>query len=208
MQSDPAYEVVVTPLLFEVFQPQRGHRYLDIGSGEGRLIRAMADRGAEAVGIDVSANLAEASSGSVVVSRVPDIPFATDSFDGAYMVLTLEHIADHRAVLTEIGRVVRAGGVMALVANHPVWTAPGSTPITDSDGEVLWRPGEYFSNGSSEIPAGEESVSFHHRTMADLLGAAADAGWVLEKIIERPHHEFEDQSGIPRLLVCRWRLMG
>ena len=169
-------------------------------------MRASADRGGEAIGVDANSELAGLSTGYVVISRVPDVPFSTNTFDGAYMVLTLEHIADHRALLSEVDRVVSPDGVLALLMNHPVWTAPGSTPITDADGEVLWRPGGYFSNGSSEIAAGEGSVVFHHRTMATLLGAAADAGWRLEQIVERPHHELTDQSGIPRLLACRWRL--
>ncbi len=77
-----------------------------------------------------------------------------DTLDGAYCVLTLEHVPDHATLFSELARVVRRGGVAALVINHPVWTAPGSTPVTDVDGEVLWRPGEYFSRGSSEVPAG------------------------------------------------------
>ena len=42
--------------------------------------------------------------------------------------------------------------------------------------------------------------------MSVLLNGAADAGWSLEQMIERPHHEFYDQIGIPRLLACRWGL--
>jgi len=43
--------------------------------------------------------------------------------------------------------------------------------------------------------------------MASLLNAAADAGWSLEEMVEQPHHNYEDQTGIPRLLACRWRLL-
>ena len=75
-----------------------------------------------------------------------------------------------------------------------------------ADGELLWRAGDYFSDGSSEVRAGEGTVTFHHRTMAELLGSAAAAGWVLERIVETPHHELDDQGGIPRLLACGWWL--
>ena len=94
-----------------------------------------------------------------------------------------------------------------MVINHPMWTAPDSTPITDADGEVLWRPGEYFSPNSTDVPTGQGIVTFHHRTMASFLNKAAEAGWSLEHMIERPHHELEDQGGVPRLLACRWRLL-
>jgi hypothetical protein len=85
-----------------------------------------------------------------------------------------------------------------------VWTAPGSTPITDADGEILWRPGEYFGTGTSEIRADKGTITFHHHSTSDLLNAAATAGWTLRQMIEQPHHQYADQAGIPRLMACRW----
>ena len=82
------------------------------------------------------------------------------SVDGAYAVLVVEHLADHRGFFSETTRVVRPGGVLVVVTNHPVWTAPDSSPITDSDGEVLWRPGECFSSGTVDVAAGGGIVTF------------------------------------------------
>ncbi len=204
--DDPAYEEVVTPLLIDALQAGVGLRYLDIGCGEGRVMRAVEERGATVVGLDLSARLIE-EAGTGVVADLHRIPMRDRSFDGVYSVLTLEHVADHKAFFTEAARVTMPDGVLAIVINHPSWTSPGSTPISEPDGEVLWRPGDYFSNGTSEMPAGEGTVIFHHRSMADLLNAAAEAGLRLEHMVEQPHHEFEDQGGIPRLLACRWRRM-
>ena len=203
--EDPAYEEVVTPLLLDVLQPQPDGRYLDAGCGEGRVMRTVVSRGASVVGLDLSYELVERA-GSGVVADLVAMPLRDRSFDGVYSVLTLEHVEDHGTFFSEAARVTKPGGVLALVINHPTWTAPGSTPISDSDGEVLWRPGDYFSKGSSQVPAADSAVTFHHRSMATLLNAAAEAGWHLEQAIEQPHHEFEDQAGIPRLLACRWRL--
>ena len=204
LESDEAYEEVVTPLLLDVLGPIGGARYLDLGSGEGRVLRSLGALGAKPVGLELNEDLASRSSSPTAVADIAAIPFRDEAFDGVYAVLVLEHIADHGGFFSRCAGLVRAGGVLAIVANHPIWTAPDSTPITDADGEVLWRPGAYFSDGASEFPAGDGSVTFHHRTIAGLLGGAAAAGWCLERIIERPHHEFEDQSGIPRLLACRW----
>lgn len=205
ISDDPAYADVVTPLLLQVLSPESGNLYLDVGCGEGRVMRVVAETGATVHGLDINPDLAR-HAGHAVVADICGIPFKDDAYDGVYSVLTLEHVADHQPFFAEAARVTKPGGVLAVVLNHPVWTAPDSTPISDVDGEVLWRPGDYFSNGSSEVPAGESTVVFHHHSMADLLNAASDAGWSLEHMIERPHHEFEDQAGIPRLLACRWRL--
>lgn len=212
LSDDPAYESVVTPMLLDILSPEPGKLYLDLGSGEGRVMRAVADLGARAHGIEINSYLAARSTraGPTVIGSLPDLGFLREgSYDGAYCVLVLEHLADHRRLFREAARVVAPGGVFALVANHPTWTAPDSTPISDAEGEVLYRPGEYLSVGtSSEVPAGEATVTFHHRAMADLLNAAAEAGWGLVRMAEAAHHEFEDQLGIPRLLACRWSLLA
>jgi SAM-dependent methyltransferase len=209
VDRDPAYETLVTPILLEMLLPQTGLTYLDLGSGEGRVIRGVAETGATAHGIELSTDLARRSheSGPTVIGRLPDLDFlGDDTYDGAFCVLVLEHIEDHRRLLAETARVIRPGGVFALVMNHPIWTAPGSTPISDVDGEVLWRPGSYFGEGTVEEPAAGGKVVFHHRTMAELLNAAAAAGWQLEQMVETPHHDHQDQAGIPRLLSVRWIL--
>lgn len=205
VNGDPAYAEVVTPLLLGILRPQPGLRYLDLGCGEGRVMRELAEVGVAALGVDISPELVR-SAGRAIVADMQAIPIRDSAFDGAYSVLTLEHLEDHEAFFAETARVTKPGGVLAIVINHPTWTAPGSTPISDSDGEVLWRSGDYFSNGSSEVSAGRSRITFYHRSMADLLNAAADSDWCLERCIEQPHHEYEDQSGIPRLFACRWRL--
>ena len=205
VSDDPAYEEVVTPLLLDALDPKANQRYLDAGCGEGRIMRLLPAMGAVVHGIDINPDLA-VRAGLAVVADMVAMPVRDDSYDGVYTVLTLEHVSDHQSFFAEAARVTRPGGVLALVINHPTWTAPDSTPISDSVGEVLWRPGEYFSRGTSQVPAGEKSVTFHHRSMSDLLNAAAESGWSLEHMVEQPHHELEDQMGIPRLLACRWRL--
>jgi SAM-dependent methyltransferase len=208
--EDPAYETVVTPMLLDILEPMAGRTYLDLGCGEGRVMRTVSATGSVVHGIELNLQLAERAArfGPTVVGSLPDLGFLTDgSYDGACCVLVLEHIPDHSRLFQEVARVVKPGGRFALVMNHPVWTAPGSTPITDEDGETLWRPGAYFSAGTSEEPAGEKRIVFHHRTMAELLNSAARAGWALERMVEAPHHENIEQVGLPRLLACRWRLL-
>lgn len=194
-------------MLLDILSVSQDATYLELGCGEGRVMRALRARGARVHAVEINDELAGHTWG-VAVARLPAIPMRSAAYDGVYSVLTLEHIEDHVTFFSEAARVTKPSGIFALVMNHPVWTAPASTPISDSDGEVLWRPGDYFSSGTSEIPAGGDTVIFHHRSISELLNAAASAGWSLERMVERPHHEHEDQAGIPRLLACRWQRLG
>lgn len=221
LATDPAYEDEILPLALELLDPQPGRIYLDVGCGEGRVMREITQRGGEAIGVDVSSELLEQAAryGTVHQADVPPLHFlADDSVDGVVMVLVLEHIRDEEAMFAEAARVTIPGGVLALAINHPVWTAPGSTPIEDSDLETLWRPGEYFSVGWTDEPAGEGTVRFHHRPMSRLLTSAAEAGWALEQMVEEGVSEGQieriptlaGQEHIPRLMGARWtkRIIG
>jgi len=210
LDGDPAYEEVVTPMLLDILQPSPSALYLDLGSGEGRVMRTVQGQGSVAHGVEMNQILAARSAdvGPTMVGLLPDLSFLrADSYDGAYCVLVLEHVPDHEGFFAGTARVVKPGGTLSLVINHSVWTAPGSTPITDTDGEVLWRPGAYLSEGFTDEPAGKVTVRFHHRPISSLLNAAAASGWSLQRMIETPHHEFGDQAGIPRLLAIRWSLL-
>lgn len=217
LASDPAYAEEVLPLALALLDPRPGRTYLDLGCGEGRVMAAIAVTGAGAWGVDVAASLLEraADHGRVFRADVPPLDFIDDeSIDGVVIVLVLEHIRDEEAVFAEAARATRTGGVLALVVNHPIWTAPGSTPITDGSSEVLWRPGEYFSHGWSDEPAGEKTVRFHHRPMSRLLNSAAQAGWLMERMTEAGISPAQlartpglsGQDHIPRLLGVRWVL--
>lgn len=214
LASDPAYEDEVTPLLLSLMGP--ADRVLDVGCGEGRLMRAIAEAGGRPLGVDISRPLLEkaAEHGPVVQGDLPSLRWcADDAFDAAVISLVLEHLPDHRPLFAELARVVRRDGHLALVMNHPIYTAPHSAPIQEPDGEVLWRPGEYFGSGFTDEPAGGHSVRFHHRTLSALLSDASDAGWDLRELYETGasaaqidrHPPLALQRHIPRLLGVKWR---
>jgi SAM-dependent methyltransferase len=210
--SDPAYEEDVTPLVLDLADTDK--LILDVGCGEGRLMRTLSGRGADVVGIDILPGLlmSAAEFGDVVLGRLPDLSMFGDGvFDGAVISLVLEHIEDHAHLLRELARIVKPGGSLALVVNHPTYTAPGSAPIQDGD-DVLWRTGQYLSLGHTDEPAGDHQVRFHHRPMGVLLSDAADAGWDLRIVTEfgvsagqiEANPMLAMQRHIPRLLGCRW----
>ncbi|MDK1017392.1 MAG: class I SAM-dependent methyltransferase [Actinomycetota bacterium] len=209
--EDPAYAADVHPILVELLPGEPGVT-MDLGCGEGQGMR-LVGRGTFGCDLSISLLRRAAGSGSVVQTRLPDLGWLRDgSLDTASSVYLLDLIEDYVGFFRETARVVRGGGVLVIVINHPAYTAPGSAPLTDPDGEILWRWGSYFDRGSSLEPAGAGEVEFFHRPMADLLTTAAASGWVLDVLIERGlsaetiarFPEYVGQEHIPRLLGVRW----
>ncbi|MEX0947052.1 MAG: class I SAM-dependent methyltransferase [Acidimicrobiia bacterium] len=216
LSGDPAYEEEVYPWLLDLLAPVDGDLILDIGCGDGRLMAKLSGTGASVIGCDFNRLLLTKASavGPVVAAKLPQLTWVRrGSFDKALVGLVLEHLPDERDFFQQAAAVVRRDGVMAMVINHPVWTAPKSSPMEDSSGETLWRPGVYFGRGYSDEPAGRQTVRFYHRTMSDLLNAASDAGWDLERLEEKGisaaqverYPEYAGQEHIPRLLGAKWR---
>ncbi len=212
LADDPAYVEEVEPLVLSLLEPMPGSTYLDVGCGEGRLMRTLAERGVDAVGVDVLQSLLVSAPRPRIRLLLPSLhSLRSESFDGAYVSLVIEHLADEQTLLAEVVRVTRPGGPVALVINHPNFTAPGSAPIQELD-EILWRPGAYFGRGHSDEPVGGGVVRFYHRTMADLLNAGAAAGLRLDRMVEIGVSDaqvertpvLDGQRHIPRLLGVRW----
>jgi len=211
VSDDPAYASDVHPMLRELLPEHLGVA-MDLGCGEGQGMRLV---GGDSFGCDLSqALLVRARAGGRVVrTRLPSLEWLRKgALDTAYSVYLLDLIENHGRFFAEVARCVRPGGALVIVINHPAYTAPGSAPFADLEGEILWRWGAYFSLGTSTEPAGEGEVRFFHRPMADLLTAAAGEGWRLEEMIERGLSTetiaripgYEGQEGIPRLLGVRW----
>jgi SAM-dependent methyltransferase len=209
--GDTIYRSDVVPMITGLLDGVDG-RLLELGCGEGQIMQLYPGR---VFGCDVSMALLRhaITRGAVVRTMLPDLEWARSGvFDAAYMVLVLEHLPE-LDIFAAAARVVRRGGTLALVMNHPAFTAAGSGPIMDpSDGEILWRWGKYFEPGSTLMPTAGAAVTFYHRPLADILTAAASAGWFLTEIVERglsdtalaTEPEYVGQEQMPRLLGARW----
>ena len=92
---------------------------LEIGVGTGRIALPLAGAGARVVGIDLSAAMLDrlrdkdpGRTAPVLRADAGALPFATGSFGAALACHVLHLVADWVAVVDELVRVVRPGGVL------------------------------------------------------------------------------------------------
>ena len=212
--DDPVYQEDVGPMFDRLLRDSPGPT-LDLGCGEGQWLRRL-DSHDDVFGTDASQFLLRQTltSAPTVRGLLPDLGWVRDgAICTAVSLFVLELIEDHVRFFVETARVVKEGGSLVVIFNHPAFTAPDSGPFMDPDLDVFWRWGNYLGNGSTEVPAGSGTVVMHHRSISELLTTAARAGWVLEEMIEAPlgraaierEPSYAGQEGIPRFFGARWR---
>ncbi len=103
------------------FDVKKGDKILDLGCGWGRVLKPVLDRGAKAVGLDISEKMLHAAKrhlkakghkAVLILGDATRLPFADNSFDMIYSLLVLQHLSKKNGmeVLKEIRRVLKPGG--------------------------------------------------------------------------------------------------
>ncbi len=104
--------------------PVPGEHILEIGCGSGALCLPVAAHVAprgRVVGLDIAPEMLAAAQQAIDAAYLPDsahfvsgaaeaLPFATGTFDAAFAVRLLLHVADPAPVVAEMRRVLRPGG--------------------------------------------------------------------------------------------------
>ncbi len=158
-----AWRISMTPLFAKsarmIEEMVRGPgRILDVGCGFGFFPRLMADRGWEAVGLEISgfgADFAEGRLGVTVArATLKEAGFAPGSFDAVTAFYVIEHLPDPLAACLEAARILKPGGVLLLR-----W--PHSAPL------VKWTSRFNLNLGLMHAPS--HLCQFSPRSVAALL---------------------------------------
>ncbi len=115
------------PAVLDLLGDVAGRLILDAGCGTGPLVADLKERGASVAGFDASLamiRLARERLGDEVDLKVADLtlplPYDDEAFDDALAVLVLHYFEDWSRPLAELRRVLKLGGRLVVVVNHPV----------------------------------------------------------------------------------------
>jgi len=113
-------------LIREHLAPLAGRRVLDVGCGKGRFARVIqeAEPAAAICALDLSVEMLRFAPAGVRVcaGSMTELPFADAAFDGAYATESLEHAVEIEKAVSEICRVVKPGGRIAIIdKNARAW---------------------------------------------------------------------------------------
>lgn len=175
---------------------------MDLGCGEGRVSRDLAERGHHITGIDASPTLIAAASeahpeGEYVVADAADLPFPDNSFDLVVAYNSLMDVDDLPGAVREISRVLVVGGRLVLSIGHPANTGK---MMGEGDDAAFIVDGSYFEGQRLQIEeereVEEERDNVRHTTTYGMVAtgyqrpfsaytqALEDSGFLIETVRE------------------------
>lgn len=196
---------VILPDLKGVLSIKKGDRILDLACGQGFFSRAFRALGAEVVGVDISHELIdiaknyekqETSNGGGEIKyftspshKLEFIP--SESIDKVTIVLALQNIEEVAGTFKECFRILKRGGSLVVVLNHPAFRIPKETSWGFDEGNNIQyrRVDRYMSEFkiSINMHPGEDKPVFtssYHRPMQYYFKAFKSAGFLIRTMHE------------------------
>ena len=175
----------------------RPSQVLDLGCGEGWLVRALAERGVQAVGVDGSAPLIDAArqagGGTFLCASYADLIADPTVCGGAFDAVVANFALlqeDVAPLLDALWRIMRDNAVLLIQTLHPL--AAGG-PYEDG-----WRAEDFRAFTGSWAP-----MPWYFRTLESWLRLLRDSGFILDALTE-PRHP-DDGRMLSLLMEARRR---
>jgi len=195
---------LILPNLLRLMDIRRGDAVLDLACGPGFFSREFAARGAVVTGVDASNALiaiakkgatekgARAANVTFHAAPADAMPFIKDaSVDKVAIVLALQNMENVAAVLHECARVLKKGGTVYGVLNHPAFRVPKASAWGWDEKEKVQyrRVDRYLSELKVPIAmhpgerSGHVTMSFH-RPLQYYFKALNKAGFAVSLMEE------------------------
>jgi SAM-dependent methyltransferase len=178
----------------------RPQKTLDLGCGEGWLVRALAEQGLAAVGVDGSAPLIEAASSSggsffclSYAELIAEPARCGENFD---LVVANFALLEERILplLAALRRIMTPDGWLLVQTLHPLAAGP---PYEDG-----WRTEDFCGFGEGAWTP----MPWYFRTLGSWVGVLRDGGFLLDGLREPIHPQ--DRRPLSLLLEARAMAKG
>jgi SAM-dependent methyltransferase len=187
--------------------PPPGRLTLDVGCGEGRVTRDLAELRHRVTGIDASPTMIAAAKdadpgGDYVLADAARLPFADGHADLLVSFMSLMDVDDMPNAVREFARVLALDGQLALAVVHPINSGHEIDRVHPEDRLVLTE--DYFDRRrySDTIERDDMRMTFEsrHWTLEDYFSALLEAGFRIEAVREISDPEHPRWSRYPLFL--------
>lgn len=192
-QTIASRRLVTDAAIVEAVLARRPQRVIDLGCGEGWLLRALARHGIEGLGVDAVPALIQ-SANATGGGRFLTMDYATiaagalrEQADAVVCNFSLLGDESVDALLGAIAALLAPGGALLIQTLHP-WGACGEVAYRDG-----WREGSWAGCGEGF----GEAAPWYFRTLAGWMQSFTAAGLMLESV----HEPIHPQSGQPASVI-------
>jgi len=204
--------------LLDLLPDLNGRHVLDLACGHGRLSRELARRGAQVVGIDISAVLLEQARvresseplGITYLRADVTSPRLLDDerFDLVTCHFGLSDIDDLLGAVGNVARLLVPGGLLVFSIVHPCFPGWGD------DAPSSWPPGESYFTEKWWLAANSGirgKVGSTHRMLSTYLNTLREHGLTVDRVQEPPpdpewvRRKNPSDDLVPVFLVARCR---
>jgi ubiquinone/menaquinone biosynthesis C-methylase UbiE len=185
-----------------------GTRLLDVACGPGHLVAAAAARGATAVGVDIAEDMVALARRNhpgleFGAGDAEALPFGDGTFDAVTAAFVVNHLPRPERAATEMARVLRPGGRVAVA----VWERPEGNPFFGIVDDAVARSG--VSLPADAVPPGPDQ--YRYADEAEFAALLTGAGFEDVRIETRdacepaadPHEAWEGLLGGAVRLMAR-----
>lgn len=160
---------------------------LEIGCGTGVHAALVRELGWAPVGVDLSSGMLRHARGRLPIARADAgrLPVRDSSVPAVVAAMVHTDMPEYPAVLREVARVLRPGGVFVHVGVHPCFC--GGFADRGDPAAVVIRPGYldgHWTTVSWTDQGIRDKVGATHWPLPDLLHAFLDTGMALERFTE------------------------
>lgn len=201
--ADTYQKKVILPNLLRLLEIKKNETILDLACGEGFFSREFAKSGGNVVGVDVAPELiliAKKISPANIdfkIAGADNLPFLkSGSVDKAVVVLALQNMENINGVLKECARILKSGGGLYLVLNHPAFRVPkaSSWEWTEKEKMQYRRIDRYLSESKVKIQMHpgdkpEECTLSFHRPLQFYFKALNKNGFAVTRLEEWISHK-------------------
>jgi 2-polyprenyl-3-methyl-5-hydroxy-6-metoxy-1,4-benzoquinol methylase len=224
LRENPIYEEIVLPTMLGLVGEVGGLDVCDIACGQGFVSRALAQQGARVTGVDIADRLLQLArtyeaTDRLAIRYIHDDAqtlrsLAPQAFDLATCAMALMNIPDIAAAFRAARRILRPGGRYVFIITHPCFQTPHARWVDTEDGRQVRQVSDYLTEGywtASRADDVRSRQGEYHRTLGTYINALANAGFVLERIIEpgasgRSAEIYPGRAHVPAFLAARCRL--
>lgn len=196
----PQYGAFVTEEKLHLLGDIADKKILEIGCGNGHSLKYVSEMGAsELWGLDISPMQIERTREYILsqgieaklicapMEKACGIP--EDYFDIVYAVYSIGWTTDLNAVLGKIASYLKQDGIFIFSWSHPIHKC-----VTLEDDKLIFC-NSYFDESWYSASVSDQKIMLSNRKLSTYINALAEAGFVVEKLIEESDQAMIEEAG-------------